>query len=344
MTLAPGRQYRVVVQISGAAMWVGRGRPARRVLMTLCPALPWDACRCGSAGAPMASVVDGENVFDVELSLESDPRSASGAAGRCQDGRQQVALSRAGAGRCSTGSASSGGGGADDMKVHLQSAVAQGCRPASAARAHVRLERQRLRGETWYLLRDEASGRIHRVNASAYAFVGRCDGRHSVAELWEVLRIELGEQMPTERNPVAARPAFEGSLLEFEHSPDLRACSVAAKGRTPAQDRNANPFSFRISLGDPSRLLARLSFLAPLLFSWPALCLLAAGGRRGARRGRSQRTGNRRGGVPVRLQPSSLILLWISYPLIKAVLSSPTASRVRRWGGQVGAFGVALCC
>jgi len=31
-------------------------------------------------------------------------------------------------------------------------------------RAQVRLERQRLRGETWYLLCDEASGRIHRMN------------------------------------------------------------------------------------------------------------------------------------------------------------------------------------
>ena len=27
-------------------------------------------------------------------------------------------------------------------------------------RAHVQLERQRLRGETWYLLRDEASGLV----------------------------------------------------------------------------------------------------------------------------------------------------------------------------------------
>lgn len=83
-------------------------------------------------------------------------------------------------------------------------------------RAHVQLERQRLRGETWYLLRDEASGRIHRINASAYAFVGRCDGRRSVAELWDVLRVELGEQMPGQNEILSLLGRlFEGSLLQF---------------------------------------------------------------------------------------------------------------------------------
>lgn len=211
-------------------------------------------------------------------------------------------------------------------------------------RAHVRLERQRLRGETWYLLRDEASGRIHRVNASAYAFVGRCDGRHSVAELWEVLRIELGEQMPSQNEILSLLGRlFEGSLLEFEHSPDLKGVfRRREKAERRRKMRNANPFSFRISLGDPSRLLARLSFLAPLLFSWPALCLwllvvgvalaAAAVNAPAIAAAVSQSARN----------PSSLILLWISYPLIKAVHELAHGLAVRRWGGQVGAFGVAL--
>ena len=96
-----------------------------------------------------------------------------------------------------------------------------------------------------------------------------------MAELWEVLRIELGEQMPSQNEILSLLGRlFEGSLLEFEHSPDLKGVfRRREKAERRRKMRNANPFSFRISLGDPSRLLARLSFLAPLLFSWPALCL-----------------------------------------------------------------------
>jgi putative peptide zinc metalloprotease protein len=54
-------------------------------------------------------------------------------------------------------------------------------------RGGVRVQRQRYRGETWYLLADEASGKQHRINAAAYEFIGRFDGRASVNELWSLL-------------------------------------------------------------------------------------------------------------------------------------------------------------
>ncbi len=211
-------------------------------------------------------------------------------------------------------------------------------------RAHVQLERQRLRGETWYLLRDEASGRIHRINASAYAFVGRCDGRRSVAELWDVLRVELGEQMPGQNEILSLLGRlFEGSLLQFEHSPDLQGIfRRREKLDRKRHARNANPFAFRISLGNPSRLLARLDFLAPLLFSWPALLLwlLAVGGALAAAALHAPAIAL---AVSRSVQhPASLVLLWVSYPLIKALHELAHGLAVRRWGGQVSAFGVAL--
>ena len=68
MTLAPAGQYRVVVQISERDIGqVRSGQPGALALS----ALPWDALPVRvERVAPMASVIDGENVFDVELSLE----------------------------------------------------------------------------------------------------------------------------------------------------------------------------------------------------------------------------------------------------------------------------------
>ncbi|MBX3682132.1 MAG: HlyD family efflux transporter periplasmic adaptor subunit [Thauera sp.] len=87
MTLAPAEQYRVVAQISERD--VGQVEAGQRGALAL-SALPWDALPVRvERVAPMASVVDGENVFDVELSLE---KSAHG----LRPGLQGVAKLRVG--------------------------------------------------------------------------------------------------------------------------------------------------------------------------------------------------------------------------------------------------------
>ena len=59
--------------------------------------------------------------------------------------------------------------------------------------------RQRLRGETWYLLADPVGGRSVRLNATAYAIAGRLDGQRSVQQLWD-------RQMAQHADPVT--PGF----------------------------------------------------------------------------------------------------------------------------------------
>ena len=59
-------------------------------------------------------------------------------------------------------------------------------RPSLLAQVSVR--RQTVRGERWYLLSNEAAGVRHRVNDSAYQFIGRCDGNYTVQELWNALQ------------------------------------------------------------------------------------------------------------------------------------------------------------
>ena len=51
--------------------------------------------------------------------------------------------------------------------------------------AQLQLRRQRVRGQTWYLLADPVRGRSVRLNAAAYAIAARLDGQHTVQQLWD---------------------------------------------------------------------------------------------------------------------------------------------------------------
>ena len=58
-----------------------------------------------------------------------------------------------------------------------------GLRPRLSS--NVRPRRQLLRGETWYLLADPASGRSVRLNAAAYGIAARLDGQRTVQQVWD---------------------------------------------------------------------------------------------------------------------------------------------------------------
>ena len=70
-------------------------------------------------------------------------------------------------------------------------------------RPDVRIRRQRYRDQSWHLLTGTASGRQFRVNDNAYHFIGRCDGRRSVQEVWDALLKELGDAAPSQDEIIA---------------------------------------------------------------------------------------------------------------------------------------------
>ena len=101
-------------------------------------------------------------------------------------------------------------------------------------RGGVRVQRQKYRGETWYLLADEASGRQHRINAAAYEFIGRFDGRASVNQLWSLLLERFGEAAPDQDEIVRTlqRVARERTVISVTH----RLASVAGADQIIALD------------------------------------------------------------------------------------------------------------
>ena len=86
---------------------------------------------------------------------------------------------------------------------------------------NARLRRQRLRGETWYLLADALGGRSVRLNASAYAIAGRCDGRRTVQELWDRSMAGAGDAITQDEVIDLLARLREAALVQFDRSADF---------------------------------------------------------------------------------------------------------------------------
>jgi len=136
-------------------------------------------------------------------------------------------------------------------------------------RGHVVTRRHVVRGEVWYVLSDPAEDRHFRLNPAAYRFVGLCDGRRSVEEVWHSLNDALGEAAPTQAEVVniIARLSH-GNLLRSEVLPDV---DLMFEQRTIAREQQRwsqlNPLFFRVGLLDPSAWLLPFASLALGLFT-----------------------------------------------------------------------------
>jgi putative peptide zinc metalloprotease protein len=205
----------------------------------------------------------------------------------------------------------------------------------------IELRRQRLRGETWYMLSDRALGRSVRLNASAYAIVGRIDGQSTVQQLWDRSLLHAQEAVTQDELIDILAQLREAALLQFDKLADFDLL-------LPHLERVARPggrnslLDWRIPLGNPSVLLAWLRPLQAVLFSraafaiWLLLALtLIILGMQHAPELSSY--GQRWLRTP-RFAGMALVL----YVPIKLVHELAHGLAVRRWGGQVREVGVTL--
>lgn len=208
----------------------------------------------------------------------------------------------------------------------------------------LRIVRQRVRDQLWHVLVEPGSGRQLRLNPAAYAFAGRCDGRASVEELWQLLLREKGDDAPAQDDVLRLlAQMFRGGMLQFDAAPHL-SLLFARREEDEGRKRRAfiNPLMLRMRLFDPTRMLDRLAPLGRALAGWPAFVVWLALVLLGALAAAIALPQLRADALRVLATPSSYAVAWFAYPVVKSLHEHAHALAVRRFGGSVHEVGISL--
>ncbi|HSE05880.1 MAG TPA: efflux RND transporter periplasmic adaptor subunit [Methylomirabilota bacterium] len=212
-------------------------------------------------------------------------------------------------------------------------------------RSHAHIHRHRYRGQTWYVLEDRASQRHHRFTPQAHLLIGLMDGQRTVQELWEMACDRLGDESPTQDEVIQLLSQLHaGDVLQCDVPPD--AAELLARHERQQRRRQlgrvASVFSWRFPLVDPDRFLkATVPLVRPLL-GWtgavvwlavvvPALLLLGI-----------HWTDLTQGFLDRLFSAQTLVVLWLLFPVIKALHELGHAFATKAFGGEVHDMGVML--
>ena len=212
-------------------------------------------------------------------------------------------------------------------------------------RAHTEIHRHAYRDRVWFVLQDHAAGRSHRFSPAAHHFIGLMDGARSVQQIWEATSAHLGDAAPTQEEVIR--------LLGQLHSADALLCDVPPDSmevfrrhqrhsRMEWRRRLWTPLALRFPLWDPDRFLDRTMPAAGWLFGWLGLLVWLAVVGTGAVLTASHWTDLTEDVVDRVLAPQNLLLLWLVYPLVKALHELGHAYATKRWGGEVHEIGIML--
>ena len=212
-------------------------------------------------------------------------------------------------------------------------------------RSHVRVHRHEYRGERWYVVEDRISRRVHRFSPAAYFVIGMMNGRRSMQEIWDAAAARLGEEAPAQDEVI--------QLLGQLHAADVMQCEVAPDvdellrrshriSRRSALAKVLSPLAIRFPLLDPDRLLERtLSWYRPLFGPIGAVLWLAVVGWGVVMA--AEHWGQLTQDLTHRvLAPQNLLIIWLAFPIIKALHEFGHACAVKAWGGEVHEMGIML--
>lgn len=213
-------------------------------------------------------------------------------------------------------------------------------------RKHVRVLVQDYRGERWYLLHDESSGRFTRFNSTAYEVLGRLDGDLTVQEILELANLARDPDHLLQQDDVLQIFAQLHAAEVLRGGLSMGAQDVLDRYNKSHRFRRrralSNPLALRIPLFDPNPLLDRMAPFARMLFSltgawlWMAVVGLAAvlvvanGQELGAAIGAKT------------LSTSEVLIFWTLFPIIKALHELGHGLAVKAWGGEVHETGINL--
>lgn len=210
-------------------------------------------------------------------------------------------------------------------------------------RGHTEIHRHYYRDELWYVLQDKISGKYHRFTPAAYYLIDQMDGSRTLQEIWEEAVAHLGENVPTQDETI--------QLLGQLHAADVLATNVIPnadelferhkkQNRQKLKQRMMSPLAVRIPLFDPEKILHRFQGWVSPLFGWTGFVfwLLVVGyGVTLAAQNWDALTSNVADTV---LTPANLALIWLLFPLVKALHEFGHGFATKTWGGEVHEIGI----
>ena len=214
-----------------------------------------------------------------------------------------------------------------------------GLRPRLSS--NVRPRRQLLRGETWYLLADPASGRSVRLNAAAYGIAARLDGQRTVQQVWDQALQRATESATQDEVIDLLAQLREAALVQFDRGADFDALLPHLERIARPRGRG-NLLAWRLPLANPSALLDRLRPLQGWLFSRGGLLLWLLGVATLLVQAAQHAPQLWAHGERWMATPRFALLALLLYVPIKLVHELAHGLAVRRWGGQVREAGVTL--
>lgn len=210
-------------------------------------------------------------------------------------------------------------------------------------RRHVQLHRHHYRGQTWYILQDHTNGRFHRFSPAAYRLIGLMDGRHNMDQIWRHVSRELGEQSLTQAQAIQLlAQLYKADALVTDVPPDTRELfeRQSTMERRRRFQRWKSPLAIRIPLIDPDRFLVATMPLARYVFSvWGMIfwLLFVGGSAVVAFMHWPELTRNM---VDRVLAANNILILLITFPLVKVFHEFGHAYVARRNGGEIHEMGV----
>ena len=211
-------------------------------------------------------------------------------------------------------------------------------------RSTVEIAHHQYRGSSWFILRDPGSGQYHRTNRIGYALIKRLDGRFTLNTIYEQLQSELGEDAPGQNEIIQALEQLaQGGLIQTETPGDLRVLLFRANQKQRQLLRaSINPLSFRVALFNPARLLESLRPLEQWLFTKTVLlalvCLVTLS--MATALSHTQELGAHLGELTA--SGHFLVMMWLTYPLLKGLHEIGHGLAVKRFGGDVSEMGVRM--
>jgi putative peptide zinc metalloprotease protein len=217
-------------------------------------------------------------------------------------------------------------------------------------RVGVQVFHRRLRGNAWVLLLDTITQRFHRMTPQVWRILELLDGKRTLDEVWAAACA-----FPADRNGRPIPPAisqhelvqlmaslYANDLLQTQVSPDAGEVfeRFQRQSRQRVKQNWLNPLSLRLPLLHPDAWFERRTKLARRIVSWPVFALwlaLVSPAALLAWQHWAALTENLSDRV---LSASNVVLLWFTYPLVKAFHEAAHGMAVKAFGGTVREIGL----